>query len=54
MLEIITCLSKQPTEQLLETTVGFLIQSIGSVLLEEVIYFTQKINCKHDALFEIR
>lgn len=32
----------------------FLIQCIGSILLEKVIYFTEEINRKHDALFEIR
>lgn len=54
MLEIITCLSKLPTGQLLEPTVGFFIQCISSILLEKVIYFTQEINYKHDALFEIQ
>jgi len=54
MLDIITCLSKLPTGQFLEPSARFLIQCTGSILLEKVIYFTQEINCKHDALFAIQ
>lgn len=54
MLEIITCLSKLPTGQILEPSGIFLIQCIGSILIQKEIYFTLKINCRHDALFEIQ
>lgn len=32
----------------------FLIQCIGSILIQKEIHFTLKINCRHDALFEIQ
>lgn len=54
MLEIITCLSKLPTGQIFRAIRDFLIQRIGSILIQREMHFTLKINCRHDALFEIQ
>lgn len=35
-------------------TRDFLIQCISLILIQKEIYFTLKINCRHDALFEIQ